>query len=504
VGEVTLSLRGISKVFPGVKALDGVELELHAGECLGLLGQNGAGKSTLVKIVSGAQTPDTGTIALGGEPVRFTTPRDAEAAGVFTVYQELSLVPGLSVAENVFMSDLPRRGGVVRWGHVVRSARETLRSIGFDFDVTKPVRSLPVGQRQAVEIAKAVHHDPRVLLLDEPTDTLGRPDVEKLFEVVRGLKRRGVSILFISHRLDEVYEICDRVCVLRDGRRVTTRPTSEMSADDAVRAMVGDRLTDGLVGQVSAGRSRRRINTARVPADGTPMLEVRSLSDEGLLRDVSLKVMPGEAVAVAGLIGSGQSELAGSLFGSRRSTGEIRVQGRRIAIRSPRAAIRAGLGLVPEDRKSQGLVLDMPLAPNVSMASLRRVAPLGVLRRRKEEQLAQETIRKLAVKATHSGQRAGTLSGGNQQKVVFGKWLAADAKVMILCEPTRGVDVAAKEEIYGAIRDYLARGASTLVLTSEIDEALLCDRIYVLARGRIVGELPHDETDHGRLVSLLR
>jgi ribose transport system ATP-binding protein len=498
-----LALHGISKTFPGVKALAGVDLELHAGECHGLLGQNGAGKSTLVKIVSGAQSADTGSIHLDGVPLRFSRPRDAEAAGIFTVYQEMSLVPGLSVAENVFLSDLPRRHGAVRWSRVARQADEVLRSIGFELDVTKPVRALSIGEQQAVEIAKAVHHDPKVLLLDEPTDTLAAPDVAKLFDVIRGLQSRGVGVLFISHRLDEVYAICDRVSVLRDGRHIATETTETMRVDDAVRAMVGDRLTGGLVGQ-GPGARRRRISSASVPSDGTPTLEVESLSDQGLLRDVSLKVMPGEAVAVTGLVGSGQSELAASLFGSRRRTaGTIAVDGRPASIGSPRAAIRAGLGLVPEDRKSQGLVLGMPLAPNVTMASISRVAPLGLLNRRREQRVARDTVRALSVKATET-QRTGTLSGGNQQKVVFGKWLAADAKVMILSEPTRGVDVGAKEEIYGAMRAFLDQGGATLVLTSEIDEALLCDRVYVLAKGRIVGEFPHDEIDHDDLVSLLR
>jgi ABC-type sugar transport system ATPase subunit len=500
----SLSLRGIGRSFPGVRALDGVDLELDAGECHGLLGQNGAGKSTLVKIISGADTPDAGTMRLDGRPLRFSRPADAQAAGIFTIYQEMSLVANLTVAENVYLSDLPRRRGVIDWGRVRRAARETLGSLGFDIDVDRQVRTIPVAERQAVEIAKAVHHNARVLLLDEPTATLPKPDVEKLFDVLRRLKAAHVSVLYISHRMEEVYEICDRLTVLRDGRRVTTARIEDIGEDDAVRAMVGDHLAGGLVGQHGAGR-RRRINRGTGDAGAAPVLEARGISDASLLRDVSLHVQPGEAVAVAGLVGSGQSELAGCLFGSRERTGgQLLVDGRPVDVRSPRGAIHAGIGLVPEDRKTQGLVLDMTLTPNISMANLGRVSRFGLLNGRREQKLAETMIDRLGVLPRRTSHRAGNLSGGNQQKVVFAKWLVAGARLMIFSEPTRGVDVAAKESIYTAIGDFIADGGSALILSSEIDEALMCDRIYVLARGRVAGEFNHDGIDPDRLLALLR
>jgi ribose transport system ATP-binding protein len=502
--EATLSLAGISKSFPGVQALAGVDLDLYAGECHALLGQNGAGKSTLVKIVSGAQRASTGTMRLNGVAVDHHSPAQAQAAGIYTIYQEMSLIHGLSVAENVYLSDLPRRRGLVDWAAARRAAREMLLSIGFDIDVSTPVRSLSVAERQAVEIAKALHHNAKVLLLDEPTATLPAPDVEKLFGVLRQLKSSGVSVLYISHRLEEVYEICERMTILRDGRHVTTQPTAAITPDDAVRYMVGERFTEGLVGQLGAG-GQRRLNTRPVDDSAVPALDVRGLSDEGILRDISLTVRPGEVVSVAGLVGSGQSELAACLFGARRrSDGRIFVCGEERSVRSPQAAARAGLGLVPEERKTQGLVLGMPLSANITMANIGRVSRAGILRRRAENALAVRMAESLGLSATGVDQRAGTLSGGNQQKVVFAKWLVADAKVMVLSEPTRGIDVAAKEEIYRSVRTFLEGGGAALVISSELDEALMCDRIYVLARGRIVGEFDHDGLDHNRLVSLLR
>lgn len=501
---VMLRLRDISKSFSGVQALSSVNLDVRPGEVLGLLGQNGAGKSTLVRIVSGAETPSAGEILVDGVPVQFQAPGDALAAGIFTIYQELSLVPQLSVAENVYLSGLPRRGGLVNWAQLRRTARDTLESLGFDIDVDTVVADLPLAQRQAVEIAKAVHHRAKVVLLDEPTATLPRPDVAKLFELIRRLRSDGVSILYISHRLDEIYDICDRISVLRDGHHIATHPTSEVGPGEAVRLMVGDRLAGGLVGQLAQG-GHSRINVSSPRTDGPPALEVRSLSDEHTLRDVSLSVMPGEAVAVTGLVGSGQSELAACIFGSRpRASGQVFVAGREIPPRSPRRVIRAGLGWLPEERKLQGLVLEMSVSANLTLASLRKVAPVGFLRRRFEKKVAQQMVGTLGVKTAGVEQKVGTLSGGNQQKIVFGKWLLANTRTMIFSEPTRGIDVAAKEEIYREMRNFLSQGGSVLVLSAEIDEALMCDRIYVLGRGRIVGEFPHEGIDSDRLLGLLR
>jgi ribose transport system ATP-binding protein len=501
-----LSLRGISKRFPGVQALSGVDLDIYAGECHALLGQNGAGKSTLVKILSGAQAPDEGSILLDRIPVRFRAPHVAQEAGIYTIHQELSLVPGLTVAENTYLSDLPGSRGLVRWAAVRRAAQNTLRSLGFDIDIDRRVGSLSIAEQQAVEIAKALHRRAKVLLLDEPTAALPSPDVDRLFRILRQLKASGVAILYISHRLDEVYEICDRVSVLRDGRHVVTEPVEGLTKNEAVRQMVGERLAQGLVAQLGVG-GRRRLNPRPVEVSKQPVLEVRSLRGRRILQDVSLRVLPGEAVAVVGLIGSGQDELAACITGGELpAAGTIHVNGRKLNLRSPRRAIRAGLSLLPEDRKSQGLVLSMPITSNVTLASLRKVAwrVLGVLSRRAELRVTSHAVETVGVKAASLRQKVGTLSGGNQQKVVFSKWLAADANVLVFSEPTRGVDVGAKEEIYRAMGAFLATGKSAVVISSEIDEALMCDRIYVIAKGRIVAEFPHDAIDTDHLLLHLR
>ncbi|NMR21697.1 sugar ABC transporter ATP-binding protein [Cellulomonas fimi] len=495
----------MSKSYAGVVALTGVDLDVRAGEAVGLLGQNGAGKSTLVKIISGAEQPSAGSVEISGERVRLSSPAVARASGVHTIYQELSVVPQLTVAENVFLSDLPRRGPSVDWRELRRAARETLRDLGFEIDVTRRVRDLPLAQRQAIEIAKAVHSEAKIVLLDEPTAALPQPDAKKLFALLRRLKSEGVSIIYVSHRLDEVYDICDRITILRDGRQIATRPASSVHQDDAVRLMIGDKLVGGMLGQ-AASEKQPRINPRGAGfTAGAPALEVHALSDGALLENISLRVMPGEAVAVTGLVGSGQAELAACIFGGRpRSSGEVLVDGKPLAPGSPRRSIASGLGWLPEERKLQGLVLSMSVAENLTLASLRSVGMWGRLRRRLEQTLAETMAANLRIKTRGVAQRVGDLSGGNQQKVVFGKWLLARSRVLIVSEPTRGVDVGAKEEIYREMTAFLAGGGSMLVSSSEIDEALMCDRIYVLSRGRIVAELAHDDTDPDELVSFLR
>ena len=502
--DAALALRGISKSYLGTRALSGVDLDIHAGEVVGLLGQNGAGKSTLVKIVSGAESPSSGQIFLDGSPVQFHSPHAARAAGVSTIYQELSLIPQLSAAENIYLSDLPRRGGAVNWAALRRAARSTLTGLGFDVDADRPVRSLPVGTQQAIEIAKAIHHQSKLVLFDEPTATLPKPDVGRLFSLIRQLRDSGVGILYISHRLDEIYDICDRIVVLRDGQQVATHPVSEVTPDEAVKMMLGDRLTGSLVGQQGHGR-HRRINPNPPGEGAAAALDVRQLSDGKVLHSVSLTVKAGEAVAVTGLVGSGQSELGACLFGHRRlSSGQIRTFGRNASVKSPRAAIRAGLAWVPEERKSQGLVLGMSVSANLAMANIAKAARHGLLISRAERRQAEQSVSALGVKTSSVGQKVRELSGGNQQKVVLGKWLLAGSKILVASEPTRGIDVAAKEDIYREIRKFLGLGGSVLILTAEIDEALLCDRIYVLGQGRITGEFEHNQIGSDRLVSMLR
>ncbi len=502
--ESLLKLRDVSKFYGGVTALYGVDLELRRGEVLGLLGQNGAGKSTLVKIMSGAESPSSGHIECGGRAQRFRDPQDARRAGISTIFQELSIAPQLSVAENIFLSDLPRRAGVVDWSRMRQDAREILGSLGFPMDVTASAGSLPVAQRQVIEIAKAVHHGAKVLLLDEPTATLPNSDVAKLFELVERMRASGVSVVYISHRLDEVFEICDRIAVLRDGRHIATQPVADVTPDDAVRLMIGERFVGSLVGQLSGG-GHARINTEPVDPVADPVLEVRGLDDGRAVHGVSITVRPGEAVAVTGLVGAGQSELAACIAGARKiASGEVVIDGRHRRIRRPSDAIRLGIGWLPEDRKHQGLVLGMPVSANLTMAGMKRITRGGFLSRRRERRLAAGVVEGLGIKAANLTQPVGSLSGGNQQKVVFGKWLLTDIRVLICSEPTRGIDVAAKQEIYRQLREFLRRGGSVLVLSSEIDEALMCDRVYVIGRGEMLAEFDHDEIDPERLLALLR
>ncbi len=502
-GRAVLSVRGVAKSFTGVPVLSDIDLDIYPGQILGLIGQNGAGKSTLVKIISGAEHPTAGHMVLDGQPVRFHQPHDAQAVGISTIYQELSLVPTLSVAENVYLANLPSRCGRVDWAQLKRSARASLSSLGFELDVDRAVANLPIAARQVVEIAKATHQKAKVILLDEPTATLPKPDIGKLFSILRQLCSSGVAIIYVSHRIDEVYELCDHVAILRDGWLVAFAVTSELPPEDAVKLMLGDRLS-ALVRE-SGSMQRRRINPAPPGREAATVLEVRGLSAGHTLDRISLELKVGEVVAVTGLVGSGQSELGACLFGyQRRSEGEILVRGTHADVKSPRSAMRAGLGCVPEDRKYQGLVLGMSVNSNLTLSSLDQVASAGVLSSWAERRNAGRLIAKLGIKMRSASQEVGSLSGGNQQKVVLGKWLLAGSTVLIACEPTRGVDVGAKEDIYNQISEFVTTGGSVLVITSELEEALMCDRIYVLARGRIVAQFQHGEIELDQLLSILR
>ena len=502
--QPVLSLEGISRTFGGSRALCGVDMDIHAGEVHGLLGQNGAGKSTIVKILSGADQPSAGTIRFGGEPVTFARPIEAQRAGIHTIFQEFSLVPGLSVAENIYLSDLPIRFGMVDWPRMRRLAAQALNAIGFGhIDVDARVTELSVAERQIVEIAKAVHHSSRVILLDEPTATLPRPDVEKLFALLRRLTARGVSLLYITHHLDEVMVICDRVSILRNGRNVASHRIGEITKDRMVALMLG--VGEG--GGPSVAGPGTGIPALRPLPDlgGHAALEIRHLSDATILKDINIRVLPGEAVAVTGLVGSGQQQLAACAFGARRRTaGEVLVNGKPVRPNSPRAAVRAGLGWVPEERKTEGLVLGMSVSQNLTIASLDRVSRAGVLDEPAERRAADRLRSALKIKTSGLGQPVSALSGGNQQKIVFGKWLLARSRALILSDPTRGVDVGARAEIYREIEDFLQSGGAALVLTSDIDEAMLFDRIMVISRGRIIGEFAKGQIDHDQLIASLQ
>jgi rhamnose transport system ATP-binding protein len=474
-----LRLEDISKSFPGVRALDGVHFDVRAGEVHALLGENGAGKSTLIKIVSGVYQADTGRMLLDGREVRFASPHAAQAAGIATIFQELLLFSELTVAENIFMGHAPRtRFGAIDWGAMRARSEEILASLDVHgLDVSRIVGSLTVGNRQRVEIAKALSQSARILIMDEPTAALTEADVDHLFRIVRLLRERGVGIVYISHRLEEVFELADRVTVLRDGAFVGTRAVAETSPDQLINMMVG-RTIDNLFPKLEA-------------QIGEPVLEARNLQGAPLFHNVSFQLRAGEIVGLAGLVGSGRSELAQAIFGIRPAdAGEIRLDGRRVQIRSPGQAKRLGIAYVPEDRGTQGLIRPMRLRENVSLAVLRQVARGLFIDRRAETELTDESIRQLNIRASGPEQVVAKLSGGNQQKVVLSKWLAAKPRVLLMDEPTRGVDIGAKSEIHRLMSGLAQAGLAVLMISSELPEIMgMSDRILVMREGTIVAEL---------------
>ncbi|APX04166.1 sugar ABC transporter ATP-binding protein [Arthrobacter sp. QXT-31] len=489
-----LELEGITKSYPGVKALKGVSFSVGRGSIHALAGQNGAGKSTLVKILSGAESPDSGSIRLGGELQRFRDPMDAQQAGIHTIYQELSLVPSLSVAENIFLGQLPLRGGAaVDWQRMQAQARAALDRVGFDLDVRRPVGSYSTAEQQAVELAKALHKDARVLLLDEPTSTLPMPDVERLFTVLRSLSEQGVTLLYISHRMDELFSLCDSVTVLRDGVNAADLKTADSRPADVVTAMVGKSLEGSIAD--AALRGERSPSLGSGPRESV-ILSARDLCEQGYVDKVSFELREGEVLGISGLIGSGQSELAGLIAGARRRTsGEIRVDGKAVDFRAPRDAIRRGIGLLPQDRKAAGFIPDMGVAGNITLASLPQFSRLSVIQSKRERSVAGEMVTRLGMKVSGVNQPLKTLSGGTQQKAILARWLVRQSRILVCDEPTRGVDVGAKEDMYELIREFAQAGGTVVVASSEITEAMMCDRVLVMARGQVVAELDHDDID---------
>jgi rhamnose transport system ATP-binding protein len=481
-----LELANISKSFPGVKALEDVHFNTDAGQVHALVGENGAGKSTLIKVISGVHPADSGTIHMDGELVRFRSPHEAQAHGIATMYQELSLYPELSVAENIFMGHAPmRRAGpaeVIDWGEMNRRSEEILASLNIhDLDVRRKVGALNVGNRQRVEIAKALSLNAKVLIMDEPTAALTESDVERLFDIVRLLKERDVAVIYISHRLVEVFQLADKVTVLRDGRFVDSKPVSETDEDDLIRMMVGRTITDLF---------------PKLPSEvGDPILEVKGLNRHPQTKDVSFTVRSGEIVGVAGLVGSGRSETAQVVFGILQpDSGEIVVEGRPVRVKSPTQAMKLGIAYVPEDRGTQGLVREMRIRENLSMAILDSLTRLGFVMKRHERRLGQGLIEQLNIIATGGEQVVNKLSGGNQQKVVVGKWLASKPRMLIVDEPTRGVDVGAKAEIHRLLSELAQQGLGILMISSELPEVLgMSDRILVMRNSRLVAEFSRAE-----------
>jgi len=497
-----LAMRGISKGFPGVQALRAVDLEVMPGEVHALLGENGAGKSTLLKILAGAQAPDAGTIRLAGQEVRLESPHAAQVSGIVTIYQEFNLVPTLSVAENVFIGRAPVRRGFVDWGELHRRTTALTRAVGLDVDPRRLVADLSVAEQQMVEIARALSMDARLVVMDEPTSALSDKEVQRLFAIVRDLKGRGIAVIFVTHRLEEVMRLCDRLTVLRDGRLVGSAAVGEVTVDAVVKMMVGREL------------NRLFRHRERGAAAGPPALEVAGLGRRRDPRDphavelhgIDLTVRRGEIVGLAGLVGAGRTELARAVFGADPVRhGRVRVEDREVAIRSPADAIRAGIGLVPEDRKQQALFLALAVRNNLSVAAMDRlVGALGLVRRGAEDALVDRFRKKLGIKMASAEQAVGNLSGGNQQKVVLARWLALQPKVLIVDEPTRGIDVAAKAEVHALLYELAEAGIAILAISSELPEILtISDRIVTMREGRVTGELSREEASEERLMQLM-
>ncbi len=481
MGEQLLSLTGISKGFPGVQALSDVSFSLAAGEVHALMGENGAGKSTLIKILCGVQPPDSGKILIDGKPVTVGSPVEARALGIAPVHQELHLEPYLSVAENIFLGCQPRtRFGTIDWKGMVAAARGILDELGVGLDATAEVGRLSIAERQVVAIARAVSTRARIMIFDEPTSSLTRRETELLLSLIRRLRDQGIGIVYVSHRMEEIFDLCDRVTVFRDGRYVSTGRVAETSLDQLIRAIVGRDIV------------ALPMKATAIP--GKTLLDVCGLSKKGLLHDISFSLRSGEIVGLSGLVGSGRTELARTIFGDiTPDSGEILVDGTPVARGGPRAAIAAGIGLVPEDRKDQGLVVDLSVMANIGMPSLGVLGRFGVLSRRRERRLAEDYVKRLAIRTPTVGQKAMFLSGGNQQRVVIAKWLATRPKVLIVDEPTRGVDVGAKSEIHALLRSLASEGMAILMISSDLPEVLaVSDRILVMNSGRISGELSGD------------
>jgi ribose transport system ATP-binding protein len=496
-----LEMRGIRKEFPGVVALDNVDLTLEAGDVHMLLGENGAGKSTLMKILGGAYTKDAGDIRLNGRPVEIGSPRAARDLGIRVIYQELNLVPHLSVAENIFLGELPRRwGGIVDWRVLHDRTSALLRDLGVALEPRAPVGRLGLAQRQMVEIAKALAgpasaeasvrqaRDASVLIMDEPTSALTSREVAQLFALIERLTSRGVTIVYITHRLDEVFRIGRRITVMRDGRHVTTRPIDQVTVPELVRLMANRDLSE-------------HFPKVRVEP-GAELVRIEGLSVPGVLSNISLSLHAGEVLGISGLLGAGRTELARVIAGADRFTeGRLLVDGQVTRFRNPAEAIARGIGLLPEDRKAEGFVPGLTVARNIALPHGRRLAPLGVLPPRCEADLAAPIVSDLRIKATAT-QPLRLLSGGNQQKVVLGKWLAGAGRIFIFDEPTRGVDVGAKVEIYNLINRLTARGAGIIMISSELPELLgMSDRVLVMHRGRIQIELAREDATEERVLS---
>ena len=482
----------ITKRFPGALALEDVSFEVAAGSCHALCGENGAGKSTLGKIVAGLHRPDEGQLVVNGRPVDFAGPEDALAAGIGIVHQELAFCENLTVAENLCLPSLPARRGIVDRGAMARRAEAMLSAVGAAVDVRRTVGELTIAQQQMVQIAAAVGSGARILVFDEPTSSLSQHEAERLYDIIGRLRREGVTAIYVSHRMDEIFRLCDAVTVLRDGRHVATRPTADLDRAALVELMIGRPLEQYFPSHVEA-------------APGDELLRVEDLSSPAGFSGVSFALHAGEVLGLAGLVGAGRSEIARALFGLEPiSSGSVFVNGERVRLETPRHAMALGIGLVPEDRKRQGLILSMTAGANTTLAILATLARFGIVRRRQERGLAESFLQRLRVRTPGPDAATAGLSGGNQQKLVLAKWLAARCRILILDEPTRGVDVGAKAEIHALVDGLAAGGAGVILISSELPEIInLSTRILVLRNGRIAGALARADATQETVMRLM-
>ncbi|MGI6777818.1 MAG: sugar ABC transporter ATP-binding protein [Acetivibrionales bacterium] len=485
-----LELKGITKEYPGVLALDNVSMDFNKGEVHALLGENGAGKSTLIKVLSGAIIPNRGEIVFEGDTYGYMTPALAQKLGIGVIYQEFNLVPSLSVADNIFLGDEIRKGIIRDRKQMMKKSEELLSSLKINISPAALISDLSVAYRQIVEIVKAVSKNVKVLIMDEPSAPLTNNEVEAMFELIKRLKSQGVTIIYISHRIEELFRISDRVTVLRDGQYICTKNTSDTNRTELISLMVGRPLTEQY--------------PERNSDIGDIMLEVKGLNAGGLLKDINFQVKKGEILGISGLVGAGRTELARAIFGADEiESGEIYIEGQKINIKSPKEAIKHGIALIPEDRKQQGLLLEMSVAHNITFANIKEMCKNTIISIKKEKELVDDSILKLRIKTPSAAQRVKNLSGGNQQKVVLAKWLAAYSRIMIFDEPTRGIDVGSKHEIYMLMNQLANEGKAIIMISSELPELLgMADRILVMHEGEITGELSKEEATQDSIMNL--
>lgn len=489
MAEKLLELKNITKKFSGVTALSDVSLEIEQGEILTLVGENGAGKSTLIKVITGAHEPTSGEFWFEGKRIEHNSPVLSKQLGIGVIYQELNLMPQLTVAENIFFGKELKKGLILDKQAMQKSCRELIAELGVEIDPQAKVSSLSIAEQQIVEIAKAVSEDIKFLIMDEPTAPLTSNEIDKMFEIIGKLQKKGVAILYISHRLEEVFQISDRVCILRDGKHIVTLPIQEIDKQGLIRHMVGREL-----GQDYPERTEE---------PGGIVLSVKGITNNRV-HDCSFDVRAGEIVGLAGLVGAGRTELARAIFGADPvKEGTVFLNGQKLKINCPQDAIRYGIGLITEDRKNQGLLLNKSIAFNTVYASMRSVCRMGVINSAKEKKMAREYMDAMDIKAWSQEQTAKTLSGGNQQKVVLAKWLATNSKVLIFDEPTRGIDVGAKAEIYQLMRKLAQEGKAIIMISSEMPELIgMSDRVLVMRGGEIMGELSKEEVTQEGILTL--